>query len=158
MADVLVFKIWRHKLPALWAIATTVFIFLWPSIPLRGVGKWLEFFYYYTPQNYFYALLSVLSGAYVGIYAYNRKVAACCSVESVKTGAAGSLIGILLGACPACIPVLAILFPLSVTLALSRISLIFLIISVVIMLFSVWRIGGFKKVQPKSCATSYFCD
>ncbi len=141
----LIFKIWRHKLPALAALATIIFILLWPSIPLRGITKWLEFFYYYAPQNYFYAFLSMLSGTYVGIYVYNKKVAACCSVENVKTGATGSIAGILLGACPACIPVLAFLLPLSITIVLSRLSLIFLIIAILIMLFSIYHMNGFKR-------------
>jgi len=145
MSDLLIFKIWRHKLPALWAIATMVFVFLWPSIPLRGITKWLEFFYYYTPQNYLYSILSILSGLYVGIYVYNKKVAACCSVGSVKTGAVGSLVGILLGACPACIPVLAVFLPLGVSVYLSRISWVFLVLSVALMTFLIYRMNGFKR-------------
>ena len=145
MKDILIFKIWRHKLPALWAILIMVFVLLWPSIPLLGISKWLKFFYFYTPQNYLYTLLSLLSGLYVGIYVYNRKVAACCSIDSVKTGTAGSLFGILLGACPACIPVLAFLLPLSATIVLSRLSLVFLVIAILIMLFSIYRMNGFKR-------------
>jgi len=146
MKNILIFKIWQYKLPALWAILTMAFVLLWPSIPLGGVAKWLNFFYFYTPQNYFYAILSILSGLYVGIYVYNRKVAACCSIDSVKTGAAGSIFGILLGACPACIPVLAFLLPLSATIVLSRLSLVFLVIAILIMLFSIYRMNGFKKI------------
>lgn len=146
MKDILIFKIWRHKLPALAALATMAFVFLWPSIPLRGVSNWLQFLYYYSPQNYFYVILSILSGIYVGIYVYDRKVQSCCSIQNKKVGAAGSVLGVLLGACPACIPVLAFLLPLSVTIVLSRISLMFLIIAIAIMLFSVYRMNGFRKV------------
>lgn len=146
MKNLLILKIWRHKLPALWAILTIIFVLLWPSIPLRGIAKWLEFFYFYTPQNYLYAFLSLLSGLYVGIYVYNRKVAACCSIDSVKTGVAGSIFGILLGACPACIPVLAFLLPLSATIVLSRLSLVFLVVAILIMLFSIYRMNGFRRL------------
>lgn len=145
MKNIIIFKIWRHKLPALAALATMAFIFLWPSIPLGSVAVWLRFFAYYTPQNYFYALMTVLSGVYVGIYVYNRKVAACCSIDSIKTGVVGSLFGILLGACPACIPVLAFLLPLSATIVLSRLSVVFLIIAILIMLFSIYHMNGFKR-------------
>jgi len=145
MRNLLIFKIWRHRLPAIWAILAIAFVFLWPSIPLRGVTKWLQFFYLYTPQNYLYAILAILSGLHVGIYVYNMKVAACCSINSIKTGTAGSLFGILLGACPACIPVLAFLLPLSATIVLSRLSLVFLIIAILIMFFSIYRMNGFKR-------------
>ena len=145
MSSLLILKIWQHKLPALWAILSMAFVFLWPSIPLRGVANWLQFFYLYTPQNYLYAILAILSGLHVGIYVYNMKVAACCSINSIKTGTAGSLFGILLGACPACIPVLAFLLPLSATIVLSRLSLVFLIIAILIMFFSIYRMNGFKR-------------
>jgi hypothetical protein len=146
MNSLLIFKIWRHKLPALWAILTMALVFLWPSVPLRGISNWLQFLYYYSPQNYFYAILSILSGIYVGIYVYDRKVQSCCSIQNKKAGAAGSVLGVLLGACPACIPVLAFLLPLSVSITLSRVSLLFLIIAIAIMLFSIYRMNGFRKV------------
>lgn len=146
MKDILVFKIWKHKFPALSALVTIVVVFLWPSIPLAGVTKWLQFFYYYSPQNVLYLLLAVLSGVYVGIYVYDRKVARCCSVQNRKVGILGSTVGILLGACPACIPVLAFFLPLSVTVVLSRISLVFLVIAIGIMLLSIYRMNGFKRI------------
>lgn len=145
MQNILIFKIWQHKLPRLASIAAVLFAFLWPSIPLGGITRWLQFFYFYTPQNFFYALLSILSGLYVGVYVYNKKVAPCCSLESAKTATSGSIIGILLGACPACIPVLAFFLPLSITIVLSRISLLFLFLSVGIMLFAIYRMNGFRK-------------
>jgi hypothetical protein len=39
MSDILIFKIWKHKLPALSALATMVIIFFWPALPLRGINK-----------------------------------------------------------------------------------------------------------------------
>ena len=146
MKDILIFKIWRHKLPALTALATMALVFLWPSIPLGGINNWLQFLYYYSPQNYFYIILSILSGVYVGIYVYDRKVQSCCSIQSKKVGATGSVLGVLLGACPACIPVLAFFLPLSVSIVLSRVSLWFLIIAIAIMLLSIYRMNGFRKV------------
>ena len=146
MKDIVILKFWRHKLPVLAALVTMAGVFLWPSIPLGGITKWFEFFYYYTPQNVFYLLMAILSGLYAGVYVYNKKVNACCSITNEKTATTGSIIGILLGACPACIPVLAFFLPLSVSIVLSRISLLFLILSIGIMLFSIYRMNGFRKV------------
>jgi len=145
MKRLVIFALWRHKLPALAAVATMAFIFLWPSIPLGSVKDWLRFFVYYTPQNYLYALMTLLSGLYVGAYVFNKTVVRCCAIENARVGASGSLIGMLLGACPACIPALAFLFPLSITIFLSRLSIIFLLISIALMLFSIRAVGGFKK-------------
>ena len=146
MKDIVILKIWSHKLPTLIAVATMIGVFLWPSIPLGGVTKWLNFFYYYSPQNVLYLFVAILSGLYAGIYVYNKKVAPCCSIANEKTAATGSIVGILLGACPACIPVLAFFLPLSVSIVLSRISLLFLIVAITIMLFSIYRMNGFRKV------------
>ena len=147
MRNILIFEIWRHKISAAVALLATIAVFLWPSVPLHGIDNWLQFLYYYTPQNYFYVILSILSGLYVGIYVYNRKVSRCCSTGSAKTGATASVVGVLLGACPACIPVLAFLLPFSVSIFLSRISLVFLLISIGIMTFAIYKMDGLKRVR-----------
>lgn len=146
MKDIFIIKLWRYKWPALAAVGTMAVVFLWPSIPLGGVYDWLQFFYYYTPQNILYALLTVLSGLYVGMYVYNKKVCTTCTVDSGKTGGAGVVSGVLLGACPACIPVLAFFLPLSVSVYLSRISWVFLVFAVLLITFLIYRMRGFEKV------------
>ena len=121
-------------------------VFLWPSIPLGSVSNWLQFFYYYTPQNILYALLTVLSGLYVGMYVYNKTVCTTCRADGAKAGGAGVLGGVLLGACPACIPALAFFLPLSVSVYLSRISWVFLVLAVLLIIFLIYRMRGFSKV------------
>lgn len=145
MKEILIFKIWRHKLPALSALATMTVAFLWPSLFLGGIMNWLRFFYYYSPQNYLLAIVTLLSGVYVGLFVYDKKVAPCCSIDSKVGGAVGSAFGIILGACPACIPFLAILLPLSVTITLSYLSWVFSTIAIFVLLFFIWRMNGFQK-------------
>jgi len=145
MTDILIVKLWRHLVPALSAIATMIAVFFWPAIPLRGVGAWLEFFYYYTPQNYLYAMLTLLSGLYVGIWAYNKTVSATCRINTGKAGSVGMFGGVLLGACPACIPALGIFLPLGVSVYLSRISWVFLVAAILLLLFLVFRMNGFRR-------------
>lgn len=136
---------WRHKLPALAALATMAAIFLWPALPLRGITNWL-IVYANTPYlTYLYPIIAFLSGVYVGLYVYNKKVAPCCSIEIVKGGAAGSLVGVLLGACPACIPVIAIFLPLAFNVFLSRVAPIFSVVSIGILLLVIYRMNGFKQ-------------
>jgi hypothetical protein len=147
MSDVLVFRLWRHAWPAWAALATMIAVFLWPSIPLGGVSDWLLFFYYYTPQNYLYSALTILAGLYVGIYVYNKKVCTTCRVSSQKTGTASVVGGVLLGACPACIPALAVFLPLSATIYLSRISWVFMVLAIMMLTFLIFRMQGFRKVE-----------
>ena len=141
----LIIKMWGHAWPAATALITILIIFLWPSLPLRGIGNWMTI-YFNTPYLfYLYPIIAVLSGVYVGLYVYNKKVAPCCSVESVPSGVAGSLTGILLGACPACIPVIAVFLPLAFNIFLSRIAPIFSVISIAILLWVIYKMNAFKR-------------
>jgi hypothetical protein len=54
--------------------------------------------------------------------------------------------GVLLGACPACIPALGLFLPLSISIYLSRISWMFLVGAIILMMFLVYRMDGFRKV------------
>lgn len=143
----LALKIFTVKESALSAILTMLVVFLWPSIPLEGVLNWLEFFYYYTPQNFLYGAMVILSGVYVGIYVYDKKMQRVCSVKNTKRGASTIFGGVLLGACPACIPVLAFFLPLSVTIYLSYLSWVFLALTMIFLTYSIWKMEGFKKPE-----------
>ena len=141
----LIVKMWGRAWPALTALTTMFAIFLWPSLPLRGFGNWMTV-YFNTPYLfYLYPIISVLSGIYIGLYVYNKKVAPCCSAESAQTGFAGSLTGILLGACPACIPVIAIFLPLAFNVFLSRVAPIFSVISITILFLVIYKMNAFKR-------------
>ena len=145
MQKILILKMWGYKLPTLAVLATAVAIFLWPALPLRGIENWLTI-YTNTPYlTYLYPIIAILSGVYMGLYVYNKKVAPCCSVESTRAGVAGSLTGILLGACPACIPVIAIFLPLAFNVFLSRVAPIFSLVSIAILLLVIYRMNGFKR-------------
>jgi hypothetical protein len=145
MQKILIFKMWDYKLPAFTALVTVFAIFFWPALPLRGIANWLVI-YANTPYlTFLYPVITILSGEYMGLYVYNKKVAPCCSIETIKGGAAGSFVGVLLGACPACIPVIAIFLPLAFNVFLSRVAPIFSLISIVILLWVIYRMNGFKR-------------
>jgi len=141
----LIIKMWGRAWSVVTALTTMFAIFLWPSIPLRGFGNWMTV-YLNTPYLfYLYPIIAVLSGIYIGLYVYNKKVAPCCSVESAQTGFTGSLTGILLGACPACIPVIAIFLPLAFNVFLSRVAPIFSVISIAILFLVIYKMSAFKR-------------
>lgn len=145
MKNILIFKMWRYTLPALAALATMIAIFFWPALPLRGITNWFVI-YASTPYlTFLYPAIAILSGVYMGLYTYNKKVAPCCSIETIKGGAAGSFVGVFLGACPACIPVIAILLPLAFNVFLSRIAPIFSVVSIAILLLVIYKMNGFKR-------------
>jgi len=108
--------------------------------------EWMSFLYIWFPQNILYVFMAVASGLYVSIYAYNKVVASTCPSGASKFGMFGSAGGILLGACPACIPVLAFILPLSTTLFLGFYSWVFMAIGSVVMGFSIYKMNGFRKI------------
>ncbi len=147
MQRVLLLKAWTNKKSATVGLVAFVADLLWPSIPLRSVDVWLKTLSLLYPTNLLYPILAFLTGSYVAIYFYNKRVETCCSVNSVRTGTAGSLIGIFLGVCPACVPVLAFLLPLGLTLTLSHLSPFLLAASIGILLFAVHRMNGFRRIE-----------
>ncbi len=139
-------KAWTNKKSAAVGLVASVTTLLWPSIPLRGLDLWIQTLSYLFPTKILYPVLAFLTGSYVAIYFYNRKVEACCSVNSAKSATSGSLIGIFLGACPACIPAIAFFIPLGLTLTLSHLSPLFLSASVGVLLFAIHRMNGFRRM------------
>lgn len=141
----IIFKVWTHKLSASIGILVIGIVLLWPAIPLRSLDVWLQTLASKFPTNVLYPIFALLIGSYATLYTYDKKVAKCCRVDATKASAAPSILGILLGACPACIPALAFFLPLSVTIAIGYYSWIILLASIALILFSIWRAGGFQK-------------
>lgn len=141
----IIFKVWTHKLPAAIGILAIGIVLLWPAIPLRSLNVWLETLVSKFPTNVLYPIFAILFGSYAALYVYDKKVAKCCRPETAKASAAPSILGIFLGACPACIPTLAFFLPLSITIAIGYYSWLILLASIALILFSIWRAGGFQK-------------
>jgi len=139
-----IFKVWTHKLSASLGILTVGIALLWPAIPLGSLEIWLQTLASKFPTNVLYPLFAALVGNYVALYTYDKKVVRCCRVNATRT-AAPSILGMLLGACPACIPALALFLPLSFTIAIGYYSWIILLVSIILISFSLWRAGAFQK-------------
>ena len=146
MQQMLLFKAWTNKKSALIGLLLFLFILLWPAVPLRSINLWLLTLTNLFPTVILYPILSFLTGSYAAIYFYNKKIERCCSIKNMKTGASASVAGVLLGACPACIPVIAFFLPLSITITLSYFSWVFAIVAIFVLLFAIYRMNGFKKV------------
>lgn len=143
------FKVWKNKLSATIGLIVVAVVLLWPALPLRSLDIWLQTLVSKFPTNVLYPIFALLIGSYAAMYIYDKKVAKCCRVDSSKT-ALPSVLGILLGACPACIPVIAFFLPLSVTIAISYYSWIILLVSILLILFAIYRAGGFRTLPDMS--------
>lgn len=142
----MIWKAWTNKLSVSIGVLVILLVMLWPALPLRSIHIWLQTLFSKFPVNILYPLFALIAGTYAAMYVYDRKILKCCRVKTGKAAASSSFFGILLGACPACIPVVGFFLPLSVTIAISYYSWIFLTASIIILLLFIWKAGGFKKI------------
>lgn len=102
-----------------------------------------------------YIIFSILFGIFISLYIYvKRDVCIDCEKKmdiegstSAKTGILGSVIGFIIGVCPACFSLIGILLPLSVSITLSAYSSYFTLLSIAIILLSIYRLGGFRNIH-----------
>jgi hypothetical protein len=97
-----------------------------------------------------YIAFSVLFGMLVSLQLYNRQMCMECgpdrrSRKGSGVGAVGTVFGFAIGICPACIGLAGIFVPLSVSIALTSYSWIFMGVAVIAMLVSLKMLGGFRK-------------
>jgi hypothetical protein len=145
MPRILLVKAWTNKKSSTVGLITIFLVLIWPAVPLRSLNLWFETLLNLFPNVILYPILSFLVGSYVAIYFYNKKVEQCCPIVYVKTGASASIIGVLFGTCPACIPIIAFFLPLGIALTLSSISWFFAAVAIGVLIFIIYKMNGFKK-------------
>lgn len=95
-----------------------------------------------------YIIYSILTGVYITLYIYTRNL--CCNIDSSKygkSGIIGSILGFIIGVCPACFSFVAFFLPLSISIVLTTLSPLLQILSISIIMFSIYKLGGFKRVE-----------
>lgn len=103
-----------------------------------------------------YIIFSILFGMFISLYMYvKRDICIDCEVTHIKAsnanaGILGSVIGFVLGICPACFSLISVLLPLGISITLSAYSPYFTLLSIAIILFSIFKLGGFKKINIKN--------
>lgn len=141
--NMLLIDAWKNKKSAIWGIVIALIVLFWPAIPLRGLDIWMKTLFGLFPTNVLYPILIFLIASFVALFIYNKECKTCNINNTTATSA--SLVGVLLGACPACIPALAFFLPLSVTVTLSYFSWAFLLASIIILTFVIYKMNGFRK-------------
>ncbi|MPZ06830.1 MAG: hypothetical protein GEU26_10540 [Nitrososphaeraceae archaeon] len=82
---------------------------------------------------------------FVSLYLYTRSKCLGCKKEDGRPGFAGSTLGVVLGVCPACFSFIGFLLPLGTSIFLTTYSYMFIGLSIAIILFSIFKLGGFRK-------------
>ena len=132
------------------AILSAVGIFLLaPAIQLLSTPLAFEVWYKTLldrPANtVLYVIFSILFGLLVSLYIYSKNKCADCSKKDVSTGFGGAALGFTVGVCPACFSFIGVLLPLSGSIFLTTYSPLFTGLALLIIIFSIKRLGGFKK-------------
>ncbi len=134
---------WKNRKTALIGTLVVVVVLLWPAILLKGLDVWFKTMIGISYTIFLYPVMALLTGSFVVLYIYNKQRKTC--ETNIKGGASASIFGVLLGACPACIPALAFFLPLSVIVTLSYFSWLFLLASIFILTFIIYKMEGFEK-------------
>ena len=151
MKEILLFRAIKEK-PLLVVALAVVMFFITPLIQSLNTSLAFEIWFrdlYQKPLNsILYIIFSVLFGMFMTLYLYSRNSCIDCKTSKVtKSGIAGTLLGFMIGVCPACFSFIGFLVPLSASLFLTAFAPIFMTASIAIILYSIFRVGGFKSIS-----------
>ncbi|MGH9876311.1 MAG: hypothetical protein ACREBU_03365 [Nitrososphaera sp.] len=136
---------------AIAALSATGIFFLLPSIQLINTPLAFDIWFLDLQQKPWssvpYIVFSILFGMFISLYLFTRKKCFDCRPETARTGFAGSVVGFMVGVCPACFSFIGVLLPLGPTLILTTYSPVFTMMSIAIVLFSIYKLGGFRKAE-----------
>jgi 4-hydroxybenzoate polyprenyltransferase len=93
-----------------------------------------------------YVAFSILFGIFISLYLYSKNKCIDCKRDA-KAGFGGSAFGFVLGVCPACFSFVGVLLPLGGSIFLTRYYPVFIVIAIAIILFSLYKLGGFKRIS-----------
>ncbi len=92
-----------------------------------------------------YVIFSIMFGMLISLYLYTKNKCIDCKKSDVNAGFGGAMLGFVLGICPACFSLIGVLLPLGGSIFLTTYAPAFTSLSIAIILFSIHRLGGFKK-------------
>jgi len=134
-------------------LAITMF-FITPIVQSFSTSLAFEIWFrdlYQKPLNsILYIIFSMLFGIFILMYLYSRRNKCIrCDLKPTHStsGFVGSFLGFMLGVCPACFSFVGFLLPLSTSILLTTYTPFFTLLSIAIIIFSINKLGGFKKVN-----------
>jgi len=135
--------------PAIAVISAIAIFFLFPLIQLINTSLAFAIWFLDLQQkplsSTLYVAFSILFGMFISLYLFTKNKCFDCKRENARTGFAGSLVGFMVGVCPACFSFIGLLLPLGLGLFLTTYSPLFTVLSISIITFSIFKLGGFKR-------------
>jgi len=132
------------------ALLSSLGIFLLVPV-IQSINTTLAFEIWYKtlldrPLNsILYIAFSVMFGMLISLYSYSKNKCIDCKKEDINAGFGGAALGFVLGICPACFSLIGVLLPLGGSIFLTTYAPIFTVLSITIILFSIQRLGGFRR-------------
>jgi len=135
-------------------VISTAFIFLfYPTVQILATTQNIQnidiWFASIPPINFvLFLIFTILFGINISLFSYNRNRKVCeHNTKKVLGGSSiGTIFSFFVGICPACTGFVALFgIPLSVTLALVQFNTVFFLISIGLLLLSIYFSDGFKK-------------
>jgi len=152
LKNILLFEAVKEK-PTIAILCAIGIFFLSPLIQSLNTG--LAFQIWFTDilqkpvSSIPYIVFSGLFGMFITLYLYAKNKCIDCKKDT-KTGIGGTTFGFMLGVCPACFSFIGFLLPLGGSIFLTTYSPIFIAISIGIILFSIYRMAGFRTIPIKN--------
>ena len=151
MKEILLVRVIKEKPLFVVALAVVMF-FVTPIIQSFNTSLAFEIWFrdlYQKPLNsILYIIFSILFGMFVTLYLFFRNSCIeCKTTKATKSGISGTILGFMIGVCPACFSFIGFLVPLSASLFLTAFAPIFMTASIAIILYSIFRVGGFKSIS-----------
>jgi hypothetical protein len=151
MKEILLVKVIKEK-PLLVVALTVVMFFVTPIIQSFNTSLAFEIWFrdlYQKPLNsVLYIIFSVLFGMFMTLYLHSKnRCIDCKTSKATKSGIAGTLLGFMIGVCPACFSFIGFLVPLGASIFLTTFAPIFMTASIAIILYSILRVGGFESIS-----------
>lgn len=132
------------------AIAAAAAVFFLPPV-IQLVITPLAFEIWYKtliakPLNtMLYIAFAAAFGLLVSLYFYARNKCLDCDENAVSTGFGGAVFGFIVGVCPACFSLVAVLLPLSTNILITTHAPAFTALSITVVAYSIYRLGGLKS-------------
>jgi hypothetical protein len=117
---------------------------LYPYIQSFGnIGFWFQNIAF--PNFVLYLIFSILFGIFVSFHIHNIREHKVCNVKSLSSGLSGSVLGFLVGQCLVCGSFVPFFIPLSGVILLTLYAPIFIIVSILLLVLSIYLSHGFDR-------------
>lgn len=152
-----IFNILKNKKYLMIMLTSSVIVFsLFPIIQIQTAGGFrnIDLWFEVIPKTNLILVIifSILFGLFFSFYVYNTDKKICSLKEKrigVTQGSLAAIMGILVPACPACAPLIALFLPASLSISVAaffnKYSTLLLTLSLLLLVLGIYVLGGFKE-------------